>query len=147
MKAMTLPLIIISMLACRTQEHAGAPAGLNAPVWINDNTLEITVFADADQAEKRKAVRRAITRDDAVRKAQYLLYDATLGASSANFRKHLEIMNTNPMMFVMERTPEFPAGVIMEMKYDTDDRCTIRYRVHAIGLHEIIKRIEEKYRE
>ncbi len=147
MKTIIMPVILIGMIACQTPERAGAPAGLNTPVWINDDILEITVSADADQAEKRKAVRRAKTREDAVRKAQNLLYDATLGPSSENFKKHLESINKNPMMVVIERTPEFPAGVIMEMKYDSDDRCTIRYRVHAIRLHEIIKRIEEKYRE
>lgn len=41
---------------------------------------------------------------------------------------------------------EFPNGIITEMKYDVDYRCTIRYRIHAIKLREIIKKIEEKYR-
>jgi hypothetical protein len=57
MKTIIMPVILIGMIACQTPERAGAPAGLNTPVWINDDILEITVSADADQAEKRKAVR------------------------------------------------------------------------------------------
>lgn len=147
MKRTILPLILMSALACQAPERAHAPAVLNTPVWVNDDMLEITVTADADPAERGKTIRRARAREGAVRKAQYLLYDATLGASSGNFKKHLEAMNSNPMMVVMERTPEFPAGIITEMKYDTDDRCTIRYRVHAIRLKDITRRIEEKYRK
>lgn len=108
--------------------------------------LEITVASNADTAEKTKAIRRIKTRHDAEKKARCLIYDATLGTSSGNFKKHLEITYNNPMAVVSERTPEFPNGIIMEMKYDEDDRCTIRYRIHAIKLRETIKRIEEKYR-
>lgn len=146
MKKIILTVILISILACRTPDRVNAPAGLNMPVWVNDDILEITVTADADQAEKRKTIRLIKTRDDAVRKARYLLYDATLGASSGNFKKHLENMNNNPMAVVIDRTTEFPNGIIVDMKYDNNDRCTIHYRIHAIKLREVIKKIEEKYR-
>ena len=101
---------------------------------------------NADQAEKSKTIRRVKSKDEAVKKARSLLYDATLGASSAHFKKHREDVNADPLMVVIDGDPEYPSGTIAEMKYDNDDRCTIRYRIHAVNLRGILRKIEEKYR-
>ena len=146
MKTITSLFLLAFVLACRTPERAHTPARLNMPVWINNDMLEITVTGNADTVDTIKAMRRIKARHDAENKARCLIYDATLGASSGNFKKHLENMNNNPMAVVIDRTTEFPNGIIVDMKYDNNDRCTIHYRIHAIKLREVIKKIEEKYR-